>query len=63
MITLNSSCIRAVGYDPFTGDLDVLFQSGRTYTHPGVPVAVYLGLVNATSPGNYYNTYIRGRYR
>ena len=62
MTYLNSSCIRAVGYDPFSGDLDVQFHSGRTYTHRGVPMPCYLGLIQAYSAGNYYNLHIRGRY-
>lgn len=63
MIPLNSSCIRSVAYNPATRDLDVIFHSGRRYTHPGVPVSVYLGLINASSAGRYYNDHIRGRYR
>jgi hypothetical protein len=62
LISLNSSCILAVGYDESTGDLDVRFPSGRIYTHHGVPLEVYRGLINASSVGRYYNANIRGRY-
>ena len=61
MILVNSTAIRAVGYDGYT--LTVEFHSGRTYDHPGVPEAVFHGLINASSIGWYYNRYIRGRYR
>jgi len=58
---VNSSAIRAVGYDGHT--LTVEFHTGRVYDHPGVPNQVYLDLMNAPSMGAYYNRYIRGRYR
>jgi hypothetical protein len=61
MTLVNSSCIRAVGYDGYT--LAVEFHSGKTYDHPGVPYSVYASLMNAASMGAYYNRYIRGRYR
>ncbi len=62
LISVNSSAIRAVGYDGYT--LAVLFHTSDTvYTHPGVPLWVYLGLMAASSMGAYYNRHIRGRYR
>ena len=61
MISVQSSAIRAVGYDGST--LSVEFRSGRVYDHPGVPYAVYAGLMHASSKGAYYNFHIRGRYR
>jgi len=61
MIRVDSSAIRAVGYDGQT--LRVEFHSGRVYDHPGVPPAVYHGLMSASSKGSYYSRNIRGRYR
>lgn len=61
MVRVNSSAIRAVGYDGST--LTVEFRSGRVYDHPHVPYSVYVGLMNASSKGAYYNRHIRGRYR
>ena len=60
LVSVNSSCIRAVGYDGYT--LTVEFHSGRTYDHPGVHYSVYVEFMNASSMGRYYNRYIRGRY-
>jgi hypothetical protein len=37
LILVNSSAIRAVGYDGHT--FTVEFHTGRTYDHPGVPAA------------------------
>lgn len=61
MIRVNSSAIRAVGYDGYT--MAVEFHSGRTYDHPGVPYSVFAGLLNASSKGTYYNRNVRGRYK
>ncbi|HUB87499.1 MAG TPA: KTSC domain-containing protein [Verrucomicrobiae bacterium] len=62
LIPVESSAIRAVGYDGHT--LAVQFNtSDKIYDHPGVPEAVFYGLLNAASKGAYYNQHIRGRYR
>ena len=58
---VSSTALRVVSYDGHT--LTVEFHSGRVYDHPGVPFAVYIGLMQASSKGAYYNRYIRGRYR
>jgi len=58
---VNSSAIRAVGYDGYT--LIVEFHSRRRYDHPGVSPEVYYGLMQAGSKGRFYNTHIRGRYK
>lgn len=60
MPTLSSSCIRRAEYDG--SNLHITFQNGRTYTLRGVPERHYFGLINATSPGNYFNCYLKGRY-
>ena len=61
-ILVNSSSIRAVGYDGY--NLAVQFHSSDTiYTHPGVPEFVYLEFMNAPSMGAYYNRRIRGNYK
>jgi hypothetical protein len=62
MIPVNSSSIRAVGYDGH--HLFVQFHTFATiYTHYGVPASVFHSLMNASSIGSYYNRHIRGRYR
>lgn len=61
---VNSSAIRAVGYNPFTGTLAVQFHSSSTiYTHHGVPYSVYAELMDAESKGGFYARHIQGRYR
>lgn len=62
MFHVNSSSIRAVGYDGST--LAVQFHTSSTiYNHHGVPFDVYAAFMSASSMGAYYNQHIRGRYR
>lgn len=60
MPALQSSCLSWVEYD--SGTMLLTFRSGRRYTLQGVPVHHYHGLLNASSPGLYFNTYLKGRY-
>jgi hypothetical protein len=62
LIPVDSSAISAIGYDGST--LTVVFrETERAYDHPGVPYSVYQGLMQASSKGEYYNRYIRKKYR
>ena len=62
LMLVNSSSIRAVGYDGHT--LSVQFHTSDTvYDHHGVPYSVYAELMNASSMGAYYNQHIRGKYK
>jgi KTSC domain len=62
LMLVHSSAIRAVGYAG--GTLAVLFHtSDIVYAHPHVPLSVFHGLMAASSMGNYYNQFIRGKYR
>jgi hypothetical protein len=45
--SVNSSAIRAIGYDGST--LVVIFHNSGRYDHPGVPASVYRGLMNSSS--------------
>lgn len=62
--SVDSSAIRTVGYSEQDQTLTITFlQSGRTYTYYGVPLSVYRGVSQASSPGRYFNANIRNRYR
>jgi hypothetical protein len=50
---VESSMIHAVGYDPKSKTLEVVFNSGRTYIYEDVPPKVYKGLMVAESKGRY----------
>ena len=62
MPALNSASISWIEYDPYSRTLQVTFRSGRMYTLRGVPEYHYLALLNASSPGAYFNENLRGRY-
>lgn len=69
MPALNSSCLasveyedNSVEYEEDSGTMYLTFRSGRTYTLHGVPDYHYYGLLNASSPGQYFNAYLKGRY-
>jgi len=63
LVPVNSSAIRAIGYDEYSRTLCVLFHTSSTiYDHPGVPPSVYHGLMSASSKGAYYNQHIRGKF-
>jgi hypothetical protein len=51
-----------VGYEGST--LAVLFHTSVTvYEHHGVPYSLFEGLLNAGSPGIFYNLFIRGKFK
>jgi hypothetical protein len=63
MQTFNSTAVRAASYDPRTGTLALWFTSGgQSYDYYNVPQHIYDGLLNASSKGQYFNTYIREQY-
>lgn len=57
---LTSSCIYHVVYDD--GTMNITFTSGNTYTLTSVPEHHYQGLITAASPGEYFNTHLKGKY-
>ena len=60
--TLRSTALSYAQYDEDTETLTVDFVNGRTYTHEGVPKNLYDQLVEAPSPGQFYNSFIRGAF-
>ncbi|MEI9938390.1 MAG: KTSC domain-containing protein [Pseudomonadota bacterium] len=61
-IALDSSSVRAVGYDRATFELEVEFHNGRTYRYQQVPVAAYRLLLQARSIGEFVNKQIKPRF-
>ncbi len=57
-----SSVIRGAWYIPDSGQLDLLFNSGRQYRYSGVPVTIARSFVEAPSKGRFYNDEIRNRF-
>ncbi|HQW04783.1 MAG: KTSC domain-containing protein [Flavobacteriales bacterium] len=52
-----------VGVVCFNDGTLTMQMQGATYKFCNVPFDTFSGLVNAGSPGTYYDQYIRGRYR
>ena len=62
-ISVRSSNIRSVGYDPESSTLEVEFNTGSIYQYSNVTESEYEGLMNATSKGRYLNRNIKDRYQ
>ncbi len=62
--SLDSSMLRSCQYDTDTQQLSITFKgSGKTYRSSSpVPGMVYVGLIDASSAGQYYNANIKGKY-
>jgi len=62
-VTIVSSNIRSVGYDPESSTLEVEFNTGSIYQYSNVPESEYEGLMNAASKGRYLNRNIKDSYQ
>ena len=62
LTTVESSMIHAVGYEPETRTLEVVFNSGKTYQYYDVPPEEYEGLMDAESKGSYMRSNIIDGY-
>ncbi len=61
-----SSHLKAVGYDPDTRTLEVVFLSGHHYRYQDVPPEEYQMLMNVDAHGSYgeaFTRYIKPRYQ
>lgn len=59
MITARSSNVQAIGYDDTNQMLYVRFNNNALYRYPGVPIAEFYGLQNASSVGSYLDANIK----
>jgi len=59
MPRVNSSAMSYVQYDEDTAELDITFASGKTYRYVGVPLAIYVELLEAESNGTFFNEHIK----
>jgi KTSC domain-containing protein len=62
-ISVTSSTLSEVGYDPVNGLLEIKFRSTAIYQYSNVPPHVFEGLLQASSKGSYFNRRIRNRYK
>jgi hypothetical protein len=61
MVPVNSSNIARVGYEG--GTLYIEFHTGAVYQYFDVPENIHQDLMNASSQGQYFASYIKGRFR
>lgn len=59
---VQSSNVRAVGYDAPTQTMHVAFHGGRTYEYTGVSPEEHRSLVGADSIGSHFHHHIKSRY-
>ena len=59
---MRSSVLAAVGYDPDTAELEIEFTGGDVYRYYAVPASVHRALLEAESPGAYFNRAINDTY-
>jgi hypothetical protein len=59
---VDSSNLKSVGYDERRRQLEVEFEGGSVYRYSGVPVEEYDALLAATSPGSYFQNFVRSRF-
>lgn len=62
MKPVESSSIKAIGHDPDTCELRILFHNGRAYNYYGVPAHEYELLMVAKSVGSHHNRFIKGKF-
>jgi len=62
LLTLDSTSLDRVGYDPDTEVLLVVFRDRSAYRYFGVPNAIFENFRRAPSKGTYFNHAIRGAY-
>lgn len=60
-VAVDSSSLRALGYDPEREVLEVEFRSGALYRYQQVPAEVVAELLAAESLGRYFNQAFKTR--
>lgn len=57
--SVSSSNIASIGYDAARRILEIEFLNGSVYQYSNVPESLYNGLMNASSHGSYFDSYIK----
>lgn len=63
MVRVISSAISAIGYDPETMRMCIMFKDGKAYDYCRVPGHVFESFMRSISKGTYYQDHIRDRYQ
>lgn len=58
----SSAFIERVRYDKREQVIELVFESGRSYTYKGVPADRIEHLLSSDNPSHFYNCHIKGCY-
>ena len=61
-VSVNSSNVDSVGYNPDSLTLEIEFNSGDIYQYYDVPEYIYDELISAGSVGQYLNQNVKNNY-
>lgn len=59
---LRSTALASFEYDDETQTLEITFVNGQSYTYEAVPPDIPAALATASSPGRFYNTFIKDAF-
>jgi hypothetical protein len=62
MYRVDSSAMRAVGYDEAARRMRIVFAQGNTHDYCDVPRDIFESLMDAKSKGSYFNQAIKNKY-
>jgi hypothetical protein len=62
MYRVESSAMRAVGYDDTSHRMRIVFAQGNTHDYCDVPRDIFENLLSAKSKGAYFNRAIKDKY-
>lgn len=62
MTPVDSSLIKAAGYDVEKEELTIEFHSGAVYIYKEVSLPVYEAMLGARSPGKFFLRNVKGQY-
>jgi len=58
-----STVIDHFSYHPESSELKITFLSGKVYIYKNVPDEVFQGLKTAGSKGQYFNAFVKNKYK
>ena len=59
---LDSSALAEARFDEATSDMTIVFVDGAEHTYPEMDKDIFVALVEAKSPGRFFNLNIRGKF-
>ena len=59
---LDSSALTEARFDEATSDMTIVFVDGAEHTYPEMDKEIFVALVEAKSPGRFFNLNIRGKF-